>query len=419
MSGAPLSAAPVALFAFSEAEALAIAGRRRLPCFAYRLDIARSRYGELRAALPSRATLAYAVKANPARELVAAFAELGASFDCASIGELERVRGASVPGSRVLFAGPGKSREELRMALAMGARIEVDGIEDIDRIAGLLSESRPSEGGAPLAVSLRVHPAAGVSEGSRIIGGSGPSAFGVDEEGLPAFLKEAARFELVRITGLQVFAASNERDHAHLLANHRAAFAVGERLQKQTGDALDLIDLGGGLGIPYAEGESELDVGAFGEGLGRLLDENPWFSGRVVVEPGRWLSGPCGAYLARVVRTKASRGVNFAVLEGGLNHLLRPLLTGQSFPAAALLASGARVAPEAYIATTLAGPLCTSLDRLGEAPLPPLKAGDLVMLGQAGAYGATEAMTDFLSHPAAEEYWFEGSPLARQPPAVD
>jgi diaminopimelate decarboxylase len=419
----------MSLFAFTEAEALEIATRRRLPCFAYRLEIARERYRELRSALPERAILAYAVKANPARELVSAFAESGASFDCASIGELERARGelarhAPVPGSRVLFAGPGKSLEELRLALAMGARIEADGIEDIERTAELLSEfrlakPRPADGDTPLAVSLRVHPAAGVSEGAKIIGGSGPSAFGVDEEGLSAFLKEAARFKLVRITGLQVFAASNERDYKRLLANHRAAFALGERLQRETGAVLDLIDLGGGLGIPYAEGEDELDIGAFGRGLSRLLEENPWFSGRIVVEPGRWLAGPCGVYLARVVRTKTSRGVNFAVLEGGLNHLLRPLLTGQSFPAAAPFAGKARGTGQARdargprVATTLAGPLCTSLDRLGEVRLPPLKAGDLVMLGQAGAYGATEAMTAFLSHPEAEEYWIEESPAAR------
>ncbi|MDP3176718.1 MAG: hypothetical protein Q8M76_02360, partial [Spirochaetaceae bacterium] len=107
-------------------------------------------------------------------------------------------------------------------------------------------------------------------------------------------------------------------------------------------------------------------------------------------------------YLAKVVRTKASRGESFAILEGGANHLLRPLLTGQAFPARAPGARG-----EAR-ATTLAGPLCTSLDRLGSVKLPPLKAGDLVMLGQAGAYGFTEAMGAFLSHEPPAEHWLEG-----------
>lgn len=326
------------------------------------------------------------------------------------MGELELVRDASVPGSRVLFAGPGKSLEELRLAMTMGARIEVDGIEDIERIDAVLGEQRgPDQARVePLAVSLRVHPASGVSEGSRIIGGTGPSAFGVDEEDLSAFLAQAASFERVRVRGIQVFAASNERDCERLLANHRAAFALGERLQRETEAALELIDLGGGLGIPYAEGMGDLDIRAFGSGIARLLDENPWFAGNVVVEPGRRLAGPCGVYLARVVRTKLSRGTHFAILEGGINHLLRPLLTGQGFPAAAPAAAGARDEGGERIAYTLAGPLCTSLDRLGEVLLPPLKPGDLVMLGQAGAYGATEAMTGFLSRAKADEYWLEG-----------
>ncbi len=280
------------LFALSESEALALAARRRTPCFAYRLDLARARYDELRSVLPARSVLAYAVKANPGGELVSAFARKGAHFDCASIGELELARDAAVGGSRVLFAGPGKTEEELRLALAMGARIQADGIEDIERI-----DSIAAEGGRtlPVPVSLRVNPVSGIAEASRIIGGSGPSAFGVDEEGVSAFMKDAARFERVRIAGLQVFAASNERDYSRLLANHRAAFAIGERLQAETGRPLDLIDLGGGLGIPYSEGEAELEVAAFGSGLGLLLEENAWFSGRIVVEPGRWLAAPAAS----------------------------------------------------------------------------------------------------------------------------
>lgn len=399
----------MSLFAFSEDEALAVASARALPCFAYRLDMARERYAKLRAALPERAILAYAVKANPGRPLVSAFSALGSSFDSASIGELKLLASLSVSGSRILFAGPGKSAEELELALAMGVRIEVDGIEDLERIEELLNRrAAASEEKAvtatATAVSLRIHPATGVTEGSRIIGGSGPSAFGVDEEELPSFLREAARFKRVRITGLQVFAASNEKKVERLLQNHRAAFAIGKALQTELGLALDLIDLGGGLGIPYAKGEEELDIGAFGSGLGELIAENAWFSGRVVVEPGRYLAGPEGVYLARVIRTKASRGTNFAVLEGGLNHLLRPILTGSPFPAIAPGVQGE------LRATSLAGPLCTSLDRLGDVPLPPLKAGDLVMLGQAGAYGFTESMAPFLSHPVAAEYWYEEAP---------
>ncbi|HET8902103.1 MAG TPA: hypothetical protein VFM84_09220, partial [Holophagaceae bacterium] len=111
------------------------------------------------------------------------------------------------------------------------------------------------------------------------------------------------------------------------------------------------------------------------------------------------LAAPCGIYLARVIRVKESRGTRFAILEGGLNHLLRPALTGQPFPVRAAGKSGATHR------TILAGPLCTSLDRLGEVDLPDLAPGDLLAFGMTGAYGFTEAMTHFLSHPVAKEAW--------------
>jgi len=118
-----------------------------------------------------------------------------------------------------------------------------------------------------------------------------------------------------------------------------------------------------------------------------------------VMEPGRFLAASCGVYLARVIRVKESRGTRFAILEGGVNHLLRPLLTGQPFPVKAVGKSGP------VRSTTLAGPLCTSLDRLGEVLLPELAPGDLLAFGMTGAYGFTEAMAPFLSHEVPREIW--------------
>ncbi|MEE6289077.1 hypothetical protein V2J52_15605 [Georgenia sp. MJ173] len=449
------------LYALTDAQARELAGHGT-PCFGYSLDVARERFTALRAALPERVLLAYAVKANPGAPLLRAFAGLGAWFDCASAGEVEAVAaarraaaaastGAGTGGT--VLAGPAKSEADLRAGLAVGARVQVDGIEDVARIAALLDADHNSnnnnddndDGGAPLAVNVRVHPATGVSETASIIGGAGPSAFGVDEEDLPDFLAAVARYPQVRLAGLQVFSASNELDAAALLANHRTALEIGERLHREHGVELELIDLGGGLGIPYVAGAGELDIAALGAGLSELLAEHPWCTGRLLLEPGRWLAGPTGVYLSRVVRVKESRGATFAVLEGGINHLLRPLLTGQSFPVRVVASdddaaadtgddggvvaatgddpatsqpAGAGAAdadtgpdtaatqpPRLLTAYTLAGPLCTSLDRIGTAELGPLRPGDLLMFGQAGAYGFTQAMTSFLSHPVPAQHW--------------
>jgi diaminopimelate decarboxylase len=270
-------------------------------------------------------------------------------------------------------------------------RVQADGWEDLERLETLAR--------GPVSVNLRVHPMAGIKEANRIIGGTGPSAFGVDEEQLPAFLDRAAGLRKVTIRGLHVFAASNERNADHLLATHGYVLDLARRLHERHGLTIEQIDLGGGLGVPYTPKESSLDVGALGQGLTRLLAAHPWFTGTLVLEPGRFLAGPCGVYLSRVVRVKESRGVRFAILEAGVNHLLRPLLTGQPFPVKAIGVQGA-LRP-----ATLAGPLCTSLDRLGDVELPELEPGSLLAFGTVGAYGFTEAMTPFLSHPVPAEIW--------------
>ena len=382
-----------ALFALDDAACERLAEERGTPLFAYDGPTARACYDRLRRALPERVRLAYAVKSNPHPELLWAFADLGASFDCASLGELRRVAELGISGDRIFFAGPGKRTRELELALDLGARVQAEGWEDLERLDRLAR--------GELAVNLRVHPASGVQEEQHILGGTGPSAFGIDEEDVEAVLQRAATLRHVRVRGLHVFAATNQRDANKLLATYRMVFGLGHRLASDPAIELEQIDLGGGMGVPYTADEKPLDVDALGRGLDELLGEEDWFQGEAVVEPGRLLSAPCGVYLARVVRVKESRGVRFAILEGGINHLLRPLLTTQPFPVKSVGGSGE---PLEY---TLTGPLCTSLDRLGDAVLPSLEPGDLLAFGMTGAYGFTEGMTHFLSHPVPPEVWVD------------
>jgi diaminopimelate decarboxylase len=346
----------MSLFAFSPEACADLARIHGTPVFAYSLGAARTQWLRLRKALPERARLAFAVKANPHPTLLEAFAELGSCFDCASGGELTRVHALGIGPGRTFYTGPGKRTEELALALEMGVRVQAESWEDLARLDRLAARE--------VHVNLRVHPRSGVLETSPIIGGIGPSAFGVDEEDVPALLAQAGRLTHVRIRGLHVFAASNERNAGTLLETHAMVLDLARHLQRECGLTLDQIDLGGGLGVPYSPAETPLDLAAFGHGLSELLERHPWFQGELVLEPGRFLAATCGIYLAKVIRVKESRGVRFAVLEGGINHLLRPALTGQPFPVKAVGKAGPRRP------ATLAGPLCTSLDRLGQVSLP-------------------------------------------------
>ncbi|MEM6797607.1 MAG: pyridoxal-dependent decarboxylase, exosortase A system-associated [Acidobacteriota bacterium] len=396
------------LWAFDRATCELLASRHGTPVFAYSAEVAAMSYGSLRAALPERVRLAYAVKANPLGDLLRLLADAGASFDVASGGELGRVMACGVESDHIFFTGPGKRDSEIRRAVDLGVRLQAEGFEDLARAEAAAQQLGLEE----VAVNLRVQPL-GVEESGHekgaILGGSGPTVFGVDEEDLPELLERARGLERVRIRGLHGFAASNERDADRLLENHRCLLRIGRRLTVDYGLRLEHIDLGGGLGVPYAAGEEPLDLARLGQGLETLLEQAEWFKGELILEPGRYLSAACGVYLTRVVRTKTSRGERFAILDGGIHHLLRPLLTGEPFP----VRGPARESEESESAgepTTLAGPLCTALDRFGSHELPALRPGDLVTLGMVGAYGATEAMVRFLDHPPAEELWVEGDP---------
>ncbi len=381
----------MSLFALDDSTCQQLAESHPTPLFAYDKKTASAGFHALRAVLPQRVRVAYAMKANPFPPLLDTFAALNASFDCASGGELRHAANLDLPPGRMFYAGPGKRDEELALALALGARIQAESWEDLARIDRLTTQ--------PVAVNLRVHPASGADEGNRIIGGTGPSAFGVDEEEAPTVLTRARGFAKVQIRGLHVFAASNQRSAETLLQTHAMVVNLARELRAFSAFEWDQIDLGGGLGVPYSPEETPLDVAALGRGLEALLAANPWFQGELVLEPGRFLAASCGLYLVRVLRVKESRGTRFVILEGGINHLLRPLLTGQAFPVKAVGKVGT-TRP-----ATLAGPLCTSLDRLGEVMLPELEPGDLLAFGMTGAYGFSEAMTNFLSHAAPEEIW--------------
>lgn len=385
------------LFAFGDTVCDDLAETYGTPIFAYSGARARDGFLELRKVLPERVRLAYAVKANPHPGLLRLFAGLGASFDCASGGELRRVAELGLPPGRMFYAGPGKRGNELALALEMGARMQAEGWEDLARLEAM--------GTSPIEVNLRVHPATGASETNPIIGGTGPSAFGVDEEAVPELLQRARGLRRVRIRGLHVFAASNQRDAEKLLATHAMVLEMAEGLRARHNLDIAQIDLGGGLGVPYGPDEPPLDLGALGRGLAALLERHAWFQGELVLEPGRFLAAACGIYLVRVLRVKESRGTRFVILEGGINHLLRPLLTGEPFPVKATEKHRDALGPRRTRPATLVGPLCTSLDRLGEVALPELAPGDLLAFGMTGAYGFTEAMAPFLSHESPQEIW--------------
>lgn len=379
-----------------------LARRFGTPLYAYDLDVVEEQVAALRRALPPIADLAYAVKANPALAVISFLGELGLGADVASAGELAAARRAGVRGDRIVFTGPGKRNDELAAAIHAGVRaITVESPGELDRLERLAANRR-----ARFPVLLR----AAASEASRLervrlVGDDGAGKFGMAEADLLAAARTASRSPHLDLLGIHRCGASNVLDASALAAHVAETVDIARAVAGAVGVTLHLVDVGGGLGIAYEPHQDSFDLAGFGRRLARLGEG--WAADpatrdmRLLLEPGRFLVASAGAYLARVVDRKRVGEDELVILDGGVHHLLRPVLVGQEHRIRVL---GARGRGGRAWPVTVAGPLCSGLDILAaSAALPLPDVGDLVAVLDAGAYGFTESMPLFLSHPIPAE----------------
>ena len=378
------------------------------PLFVYDAGTMRRTYRALCAAVAGFAEVDFSVKANPNPAVIRVFHEEGAGAEIASGAEFDAARAAGVPPERILFAGPGKGAADLDRVIAGGiGEIHLENREEMVRVAAAAERH-----GATVRVALRINPGAAAQGGAMRMGGK-PSPFGFDEEAMDAAIDAVEAQAALRLVGLHLFAGTQGLKAETLLGQWAYGLGLAARIARRTGRPLETIDLGGGLGIPYFSGDAALDLGALRAGLPDLiatLRADPGLaSARVVLEPGRYLAGPAGLYVARVLAVKESRGSRFVITDGGMHHHLAASgnlgqVVKRDFPLAAVVDGGAA----ARAATAVVGPLCTPLDMLARAaPLPPLAEGDLVAVLQSGAYGLTASPTGFLSHPLPTEVLVE------------
>jgi diaminopimelate decarboxylase len=399
----------------------ALAARFGTPYYAYDLDVVTAQVDALRAVLPASFDLAYAVKANPLLAVLGHLAGLGLGADVASGGELAHVGRAGFAPGRVVFSGPGKRDEELAAAVEAGVRaVTVESRGELRRLEAIAAARGRSQ---PVLLRLSMS-AAGRDERVRIIGDRGAGKFGMDLDDLRAAAAEAVASPHLEPLGIHAFGASNVLDAAALAAHVESAVATAASVAGAAGFELRLVDAGGGLGIPYADGEPALDLADLGARLeaiaARMAADPATRDTRVVVEPGRFLVGASGAYVARVTDTKTVDGSRVAILDGGIHHVLRPALVGQAHRIVAVTGAAAGAWAGDRSPVTVAGPLCTGLDILATGtPLGGLAVGDLVAVLDVGAYGSTESMPLFLSHAMPAEVVVRGGDARLGRPRIE
>jgi diaminopimelate decarboxylase len=375
----------------------------RTPFYAYDRGLLDKRVGELRAALPPQVKLHYAIKANPMAAVVQHFAGLVDGFDVASAGELKVALDSPMPAAEISFAGPGKSDDELGRSIAAGVVINMESEAEMARVAAIGQRL-----GVRPRVAVRVNPDFELkTAGMRMSGGA--KAFGVDAERVPQMLSALGGLDL-DFTGLHIFSGSqNLKAEAIIEAQEKTADLAIE-LARAAPAPIRLLNMGGGLGIPYFPGDQRLDLKAVGEHMARLMPrlEAELPEAEIAIELGRYLVGEAGVYVCRVTDRKESRGQVFLVTDGGLHHHLSASgnfgqVIRKNYPVAVgTKMDGADKADKEVV--TVVGPLCTPLDVLADkADLPRADVGDLIVVFASGAYGLTASPTAFLGHPAPEE----------------
>jgi len=392
-----------------------VAGKFGTPLYVYSAETILDHYTRLDAALaPLDHLICYAVKANSNRAILKLLADAGAGFDIVSGGELFRVlaAGPAGVGAKCTFAGVGKSREEIEYALeqrvySFNVESEAE-LEHIDRVAGSKKMRAP--------IAVRVNPDVDPHTHEYISTGSRENKFGIGLDQVPAVYARAAEMRNIDIVGVQTHIGSQITEAAPFASAIKKVAPVVRELKSKYG--IKFFSVGGGMGIVYRralesgsgkwwhdqEGEpSAFSVRDYAHAIVPPLRD---LDTRILVEPGRFLVGNAGVLLTRVLYIKKSAAKKFAIVDAGMNDLIRP----------ALYQSYHEIVPvneaKSESKIDIVGPVCESGDFFAlDREMPELREGDLIAIMSAGAYGFVMA-SNYNSRPLPAEVLVRGDKVA-------
>lgn len=368
-----------------------IADRFGTPLYVYDADMVAARWKLLADMLPDSVHKLYSVKANPNVSILQILRHMGALFEVASGGEFNACMAAGVQAHDLVFVGPAKSSDELQLAVQSQILcLVVESLGEMRRVRQM-AEGRAGK----VRIAVRVNPGAG--RGRLAMGGE--TQFGMSRRDARLLVQEAADVEHIEVIGVHGYLGTGILDVDAVLENSRAVLDVADELQDATGAEFTFLDLGGGFGIPYHTRDVEPNWLGLRSRLDDMIDgyrKKYPKTDFVCVESGRFIVGPCGVLVCRVIDVKPVAEKVFVALDGGTNiypgdqrHL------GGRPPPLRILGSSTSPA----ITATICGPLCTPTDLLAQdIRIPQPSVGQLVGIYQAGAYGLTASPGLFLSH---------------------
>jgi diaminopimelate decarboxylase len=383
---------------FAENIALAdVAKNFGTPCYVYSHAALLEGYQQFSQALQSREHLiCFAVKSNANLAILNVLARQGAGFDIVSGGELQRVLAAGGEAKKVVFSGVGKTEAEMTLALEAGILcFNVESVAELERlntVAGRLGKIAP--------ISLRVNPDVDAKTHPYISTGLKQNKFGVAYSEAIATYQKAAALPHLRITGMDCHIGSQLTEVSPFIAAAEKILVLVDALAS-VGIVLEHLDLGGGLGICYDD-ETPPSIAEYAHALLAALRGR---TEKLIVEPGRVLVGNAGVLLTRVEYLKPGEEKNFAIVDAAMNDLMRPALY-DAYHKIQVLEKNAG-AKDIY---EVVGPICETGDFIGHARELSIKAGDVLAVMSAGAYGMSMS-SNYNTRPRAAEVMVVGAKM--------
>jgi diaminopimelate decarboxylase len=358
------------------------------PFYLYSAASLESRYRALAGALaPLDPLICYAVKANSNLAVLRIFARLGAGADIVSEGELRRALAAGIPADKIVFSGVGKARAELDFAVASGIhQINVESVPELRRLSAVAAAQ-----GKTARVAIRINPDVDVGSGDHISTGRKGDKFGIPHEDAVTVYRLAADLPGIEPVGLAVHIGSKIKEIGPSRETFERIAGLVRELRRE-GLPVRRADLGGGLTIPYEDGDAAATPAEYAAAVGEVLGS---LDLELAFEPGRYLVGAGGVLVSSVEYVKESSGDPVIVLDAAMNDLIRPALYQAFHGIVPVQEPGENATPAP---ATVVGPVCESTDTFevkehAKHELPPLGEGDLVAFRTAGAYGAVMAST--------------------------
>ena len=375
------------------------------PVYVYSAATLRRHARVMRAALAGVGDplIAFAVKANPNIAVLKLLGKEGLGADVVSEGEMRRALAAGIPPRRIVFSGVGKTDAEMRAALEAGIlQLNVESEGELDRLSAVAASI-----GLTAEVAFRVNPDVDAHTHAKISTGKAENKFGIPLARIEALYARASSMPGIRPVGVAAHIGSQLFDLEPLAAAYAKLGELVARL-RANGLAVERVDLGGGLGIPYDPAIGAPPTPAeYGAMVERVVSGWPDRDGvRLIFEPGRLIAGNAGVLLARVVTVKQGEASCFVVLDAAMNDLIRPTLYGVYHDIRAVRPR------DGELVATIVGPVGETGDTFAQGRrITPVEDGDLVALMTAGAYGATMAGT-YNSRPLVGEVLVEGDRYA-------